>query len=183
MNLTGKKQKYLLVAALVLALSGVIWWNCRLNSTGVNEEPQTGNSGETAVSFESIKENGVQAVDSPVAGTDYFESFREERESVRALELQYLDEIIATSASDAETLADAEAQKLSVIKNMEAEFTVENLVRAKGFRDAAVTFHSGTVNVVVDADSLSEEQVAQILDIVLRETGETAENVKVIPGS
>ena len=35
------------------------------------------------------------------------------------------------------------------------------------------------VNVIVDADALTDEQVAQILDIVLRETGETADNIKV----
>ncbi len=181
MNLTGKKQKYLLIAALVLVLGGVIWWNCTLNGTEKGAEQGTGEA--TKVSFENITEKSVQEAAASVAGTDYFASFREERESVRALELKYLDEIIAASASDAETLADAQAQKLSVINNMEAEFTVENLIRAKGFRDAAVTFHSGTVNVVVDAEVLSEEQVAQILDIVLRETGETAENVKVIPGA
>ena len=39
------------------------------------------------------------------------------------------------------------------------------------------------MNVVVDCEMLTDEQVAQILDIVQRETGESAENVKVIPGA
>ena len=69
------------------------------------------------------------------------------------------------------------------MNNMEAEFTIENLIRAKGFTDAAVTFHGGSVSVVVDCDTLTEEQVAQLLDIVRSETGEPAENVKVIPGA
>ena len=75
------------------------------------------------------------------------------------------------------------AQKLALVNNMEKEFTIESLIRAKGFRDAAVTFHGGSVNVVVDCETLTDEQVAQILDIVQRETGESAENVKVIPGA
>ncbi len=50
---------------------------------------------------------------------------------------------------------------------------------AKGFEDVAVTFHTGSVNVIVDAAELTDKQVAQILDIVLRETGEEAGNVKV----
>ena len=65
-------------------------------------------------------------------------------------------------------------------ENMEAEFTIENLLRAKGFSDAAVTFHKGSVNVVVDSPQLSSEQVAQILDVVTRETGESADNIKIL---
>ena len=62
---------------------------------------------------------------------------------------------------------------------MEKELTVESLLKAKGFADAAVTLHRGAVNVILSAESLTEEQVAQVLDIVMRETGEPAENVKV----
>ena len=42
-----------------------------------------------------------------------------------------------------------------------------------------VSIHQGSINVVVGADKLNDEQVAQILDIVLRETGKNAENVKI----
>ena len=35
------------------------------------------------------------------------------------------------------------------------------------------------MNVILSAESLTDEQVAQILDIVMRETGEGAENIKV----
>lgn len=62
---------------------------------------------------------------------------------------------------------------------MEMEVTIENLVRAKGFDEVIVSLHAGSVNVIVGETELTDEQVAQILDIVLRETGEKAENVKV----
>ena len=65
---------------------------------------------------------------------------------------------------------------------METEFSIEKLIIAKGFSDAAVTFHKGAVNVVIEADELTSEQVAQILDIVKRESGEKAENIKIMAG-
>ena len=117
------------------------------------------------------------------APADYFQSFRDEREAVRKMEIEYLDEIIATSANDAETLNDAQQQKLELVSNMEKEFVIENLIRAKGFLDAAVTFRGGAVNVVVNAQELSKSEVAQILDIVRGETGESAENIKILTGS
>ena len=42
-----------------------------------------------------------------------------------------------------------------------------------------MTLHAGSVNVILSAESLTHEQVAQVLDIVMRETGEGAENIKV----
>ncbi|MEI3424655.1 MAG: SpoIIIAH-like family protein [Christensenellales bacterium] len=104
------------------------------------------------------------------------------RESTRLLEIEYLDEIIAASANDSETLKDATEQKLRLVANMEAEFSAESMIRAKGFSDAAVTFHKGSVNVVIAAEELSSEEVAQILDIVKRETGEKTENIKIMAG-
>ena len=62
---------------------------------------------------------------------------------------------------------------------MEMEFAIEALLTAKGFADAAVTFHTDSVNVIIKAQELSEQQVAQVLDIVCRETGERAENIKI----
>ena len=164
-----------------MLLAGVVYWNYSLNAGKETEGVGTAAQGG-GESFH-IESMSGDTLETSAAGEDYFESFRTERESVRELEIGYLDEIIATSASDAVTLADAQAQKLALVNNMETEFTIESLIRAKGFADAAVTFHGGSVNVIVDCETLSDEQVAQILDIVQRETGESAENVKVIPGA
>ena len=101
-----------------------------------------------------------------------------DRDDTRQKEIEYLDAVIEQGA-DQETLADAQQQKLDIVNNMEKELTVESLLKAKGFADAAVTLHSGAVNVILSAESLSEEQVAQVLDIVMRETGEPADSVKV----
>ncbi len=108
----------------------------------------------------------------------FFEAFRNDRNVTREKEIAYIDAIIEQGA-DAETLAEAQRQKLVIVDYMEKEMTVENLLKAKGFADAAVSLHSGSVNVVLAAETLSDEQVAQVLDIVMRETGEIADNVKV----
>ncbi len=110
---------------------------------------------------------------------DFFNAFRTDRENVRAKELEYLETIMVMEQTDAETLADAQEQQMEIVSCMEAEFTVESMLKAKGFSDAAVTFHKGSVNVVLRAEQLTDQQAAQVLDIVCRETGETAQNVKI----
>jgi stage III sporulation protein AH len=118
------------------------------------------------------------SVSAPGAQGSFFDMYRSERDSVRTQELAYLDAIVAQGGDEA-TLSEAQKQKMNLVDCMESELNTENLIRAKGFEEVIVSMHNGSVNVIVDADALTDEQVAQILDIVLRQTGETAENIKV----
>lgn len=165
------KRKYGMLAAMVVLLIVAVVVNYHMNQDA---------NDETAMlpGMIDVQKNNPKD-ETPVDSGDYFETFRTDRENVRNKELDYLETIITHDQTDAETLADAQQQKLDIVSGMEKEFTVEKLLKAKGFTDAAVTFHAGSVNVVIDTPSLSEEQVAQILEIVVRETGESAENIKI----
>ena len=123
-------------------------------------------------------ETTAVSVSAPGAQGSFFDIYRSERDSVRTQELAYLDAIVAQGGDEA-TLSEAQKQKMTLVDCMESELNTENLIRAKGFEEVIVSMHNGSVNVIVDADALTDEQVAQILDIVLRQTGETAENIKV----
>ncbi|MEG1525175.1 MAG: SpoIIIAH-like family protein [Clostridia bacterium] len=129
---------------------------------------------ETAITGDSVSE----AASAAAVQLSFFDSFRKERDTTREQEIAYIDTIIEQGA-DAETMADAQKQKLSIVEGMEKEMTIESLLKAKGFKEAAVTLHEGAVNVILSAEALSDEQVAQVLDIIVRETGERTENIKI----
>lgn len=162
-------KRVLTAAGLCLLLVAAVVTNILVNK-GKNRTEETSVQHSAGVTQVSAQSGSI--------GMDFFASYREERDSVRTQELAYLDAIVAQGA-DTETLSDAQQQKLELVNAMETELTVENLVRAKGFTDVIVSIHKGNVNVVVGTDTLNDEQVAQILDIVLRETGKSAENVKI----
>lgn len=162
-------KRVLTVAGICLLLAAAVVTNVLL--TGKDERTKL--AAEATASADKLA--SVSTVGNNLG---FFASYREERDNVRTQELAYLDAIVAQGA-DAETLNDAQKQKLDLINCMEIELTVENLVRGKGFDDVIVSMHAGSVNVIVGADALNDEQVAQILDIVLRETGESAQNVKI----
>lgn len=161
-------KRVLTAAGLCLLLAAAIVTNVLVNKSKATTE-KTGTQNAPEVTQVSTQ-NGTQM--------NFFAAYRDERDSVRTQELAYLDAIVAQGA-DTETLSDAQQQKLELVNAMETELTVENLVRAKGFSDVIVSIHKGNISVVVSAETLSDEQVAQILDIVLRETGKSAENVKI----
>ena len=112
---------------------------------------------------------------------NFFADFRTERTKNREQEMIYLDSIIADEAANADAVREAQNLKLEITRSMEAETTIEGMLKSKGFAEAVVTFSSDSVNVVVGQNELTQQQVAQVLDIVRTETGAKAENVKVIP--
>ena len=59
--------------------------------------------------------------------------------------------------------------------------TLTNLVNNKGFSEAVVTILSDSVDVVVNADDLTESQIAQIEDIVKRKTECSADKIVISP--
>ena len=155
------------VAAICMLLAAAVITNVIVNNRAAEKQK--------ADALTATSQSGAVPASTSLG---FFASYREERDNVRTQELAYLDAIVSQGADEA-TLSDAQRQKLDLINCMELELTVENLVRGKGFEDAIVSMHAGSVNVIVGAETLSDEQVAQILDIVLRETGESAENVKI----
>ena len=161
-----------IIAVVAALLIGAVYLNVQLNgqtSSPAPSPPPTHSAGGTDI------DTSIQSS----AGTNYFADFRTSGEQTRNREIEYLNAIINNENTDAETLKDAQEQMTEIVDCMEKEFTIESLLKAKGFTDAAVTFHYGSVNVIVDASALTNEDVAQILDIVKRETGEEAQNIKV----
>ena len=165
-----ERKKWYLLGAFAVVLAGLAFLNYRLS----------GNADKELTAAQPTDAPAVRAQAGISGAGDYFDMFRLERDEAREMEIGYLDEIIAAGATDSETLEEAQQQKLALVGNMEKEMVIETMIVAKGFRDAAVTFGSGTVNVVLDASEITEEQAAQILDIVLCETGFRAEQVKIV---
>ncbi len=96
-----------------------------------------------------------------------------------------------TRAKNKETLMDiinstsiSEEQKQSAVEDMialtdiaEKETAAESLLEAKGFADVVVSISENGVDVVVNAETLTDAQCAQIEDIVTRKTGTAPENI------
>ena len=111
----------------------------------------------------------------------FFRDYRFEREQERNKEVTHINSIVDNPNSDADVLKEAQMQLLELTTNMEAELVIENLIKAKGIKDAIVIRHRGNVSVIVDKTELVPEEVAMILDIVKRESSKDTNNIKVIP--
>lgn len=154
-------KKVLVIAglAILLAVTGVLNWKFAADKKARQQAEGNGGTEQTVSSFAD---------------------FRTERERVRTQELTSIDSIINNENTDTQTLAEAQKMKLELTDTMEKELLIEGLLKAKGFEDAVITISDTAVDVIVKQKDLTKQQVAQVLEIVLREAGDiSAENVKI----
>lgn len=169
-NEKGKKLKallrnknFVLSMVLVLAVAGVGYANYAV----------------THSADEEIVGTGADAAEE-IAAQDVFANYRAERTSARAEEISYIDSVVSSEAGE-DVKNDAQKQKLELVSNMEAELTTEGVIKTTMLMDAVVTVRDDAVNVVVNKAELSENEVAQIAEIVKTQTGQTAQNIKIMP--
>lgn len=155
----SKKKKIIVLASMValLVLTGCL--NYFLN------RPETERAG----------------AENTVTYSDYFAMSRSDRATSRSETVMYYEAIIASEASSAEAKTKAENELAALVSCMETEQRLETLIKALGFSDCLVTVGAENVNVILKSDALSDQEVAQVLDIVLTETDKTAFNVRIKP--
>ena len=144
----------------------------------------TNASGEAAASNDTVasRENAGEAVmvSNTVKG-NYFEEAKLSREQTRAKNKETLTELVNNANATEKQKAKAMNEIMKMTEASEKETATENLLAAKGFSEAVVTILKDGVDVVVNAESLTEQQIAQIEDVVKRKTGCEADKIVISP--
>lgn len=153
-----KKKRVLIVTGfcLLLALTGVL--NIVLN-----------NSANTSTGSETV------------TTTSFFASYRTDRNSTYEQEMLYLNAIIASDSASTEAKKNAEAEQANIIANMKLQTSLEGLIKSKGFSDVVVSALTNNISVIVKSGSLTDVEVANIVEIITSETNYTIDNIKIIP--
>lgn len=114
------------------------------------------------------------------AQSNYFEAYRTNRQSIRDMEMRYVQTVSDNQNSDSAVKKEAEERLLEIASLMEKELKIENLIKAKGFEDVIAFVEEGSVNIVIKAEQITSAQATKILKIVVDETGEASQNVTII---
>ena len=122
---------------------------------------------------------------SPIPGEEvtptanYFTEVRSTRNTSRNKQLIQINEIIEQSAEGSEEREEALLMKLKITEIMEQENLLENLIKAKGYEEVAVTIGSSSDNVsiiVKDAD-FDQDDAVLIYTLCSDEINATPDNV------
>lgn len=93
------------------------------------------------------------------------------REQSRSRTKEYLLSIINDDAIEESAKQEATAAYVKLSDNIEKETDAETLLAAKGYNAAIVTISDESVDVALNAETISDTERAQIEDIVTRKTG------------
>ncbi|SES87430.1 SpoIIIAH-like family protein [[Clostridium] polysaccharolyticum] len=112
---------------------------------------------------------------------DFFSSAKITREQTRAKNKETLMDVVNNANV-------TESQKQSAISSIikmtdlaEKESAAEILLEAKGFKDVVISCVDDGADVLINAENLTEQQMAQIEDIVKRKTGICADKIVITP--
>ncbi len=136
---------------------------------------------ENKIEENKIEENQVQT--SVKADEDqelqYFAESRLEREKMYSQMIESYQKILQNTAiSEAQReIAQNEIKKINDIKN--SIMIAENLIKNKGIEDVIIFINGESVNIIVKANDLSQEQIAQVQNIVTRELKVEIENIHI----
>ena len=128
-----------------------------------------------------INNNVANEANASIQSTaNFFTNYRNDRVDTRNQEILYLDAIIASEATSIEAKTAAEAERLALVTTMDMVMTIENLLVAKGFENAVVSTSAGNISVIVETAGLTNNEVAQICDVVLNNSNYSIDNIKII---
>ncbi len=151
-----KTKKIIIIAVMVVLLGVTGYLNIALNSSATQQTS-----------------GGVTL--------DFYTKYRDYREETRSKELLIYESILNNASSTAEQIADAQSKMKAIQATLSLEFALESQIGVYGYDDVVVSCSSDIINVMVKAESLTQNQVDQIVSILQRETNAVIDNIKIIP--
>lgn len=137
------------------------------------------NNAEKSGMMEEQSVPGEAVLASTTISGDYFSSAKLKREQTRSKNKTMLMDLLSDASATEEQRDIAFNKIVALAEIAEIENSTELLLEAKGFDGAVVSIVDNTVDVVINAVAVTDGQIAQIEDIVIRKTGMAAENIVV----
>lgn len=143
------------------------------------EDYTVADSGELKSASEENPGEAVMVSNS--LGADYFSSAKLSREQSRDKNKETLMTIINNDKIASKDKKSAIDQVAQLTKDAQMESAAELMLEAKGFTDSVVSIEKGSADVIVNAGELTQQQLAQITDIVTRKTNISADHIVITP--
>lgn len=134
-------------------------------------------TGDTSQETNGESTPGEAVFTSVTIQSGYFANAKLNREQMRARNKETLMEVVADDSVSDEMKQNAIDEIIALTARAECENAAELLLEAKGYEGVVVSMSEKEVDVVVNALSITEQQIAQIEDIVNRKTGISADGI------
>lgn len=182
-------QIILFVVALMLVSAGYLSYSMRgtpvsSNIVSENEVSSIGDarlvSSNNVIDSNSLNEVSVATSSSSSSRTDdYFASSRLGRDTMYSQMIESYQNLLDNQnvSEEQKTVA---TQEITEINNTQNSIMIcENLIKTKGISDVVIFVNDKSINVIVKADTLEQDTIVQIQNIIAREMNAEIENIHI----
>ena len=177
----------IIAAALVLALGSAVfinWYYNRPSVKSANAKPSVeavDNTGGNLGDAQLVNSSGVsESAVTTGKSSDYFASAKLRRNSAHDEASETLNKVIKDSSSDASAVKEATEALKALSNAIKLEGDIEALIKAKTGGDCVVIINNNSAEVIVAKGALNDTVILQIKEIVLKQTGFSAENITIV---
>ena len=176
MNKKMKRNLMILTVVLFVSAAAYLNWNYSQSAANVGKI-----LGESALVSGTADGSSLEE-DASGAKKNYFDTARLNRQESRDSALSLLKEAAADEKADQAAIDEANREIQQIAQNTTTEATIENLVMAKGYSDCVAFVNKESVSVVIagTGEGLQNSDIAKVTDIVMEETGLTADKIKIM---
>ena len=176
------KKKEVIATALVvlIGVAGYLNWSYQDTirvSDGESYVEEAKNLGEAE--FVSNPQNDVADATAPVL-EEYFSEAKLSKDNSRSRALEILNQTATNESFDGDIRRQAQDKIVSIAENTEKETIIENLAKAKGYKNISVYIDGESVEIIVKKDNFSSDDAKTIKEIVTSELDTSAKNIKII---
>lgn len=201
MKILKKNQLIILVISLMLVTAGYLnFTSTNYNESNVSTIAELGDAtlvNSNNIESENKVENTVETINNETIENEsnnivpneetietnqedtYFTTSKLDRENIYSQMLETYQEIYNNTNSTTEQKSEAIKEIAKINETRNAIMIAENLVIAKGFEDIVIFANENSVSIIIKAEKLEPEQIAQIQNIVSRELEVGAEIINI----
>ena len=169
----GKRNWIIIGAVLLVAVAvylNYIWFYDPMSSIGYGDNNMQ----------DQYQDGQNRAGTGGTVSESYFTSAQLSREKARDEALDVLKTVVESEDALQATKDTALSDISRIALDMEQEANIETLVKAKGFAQCVAVKSGDQISVIVESEGLMPNQVAQIKEIVYKETGIKPAGVTII---
>ena len=146
------------------------------NTTNTIEENTTNTTNTTN---NETEQNTTQTNSNTVSTDDYFTKSKLERETMYSQMLESYENVL-NSSNSLETQKQSATDEIKKINDTKNSIMIcENLIQTKGFENNIVFVNGSSISVIIKSDEMTQEEVAQVQNIVSREMRAEIENIHI----
>ena len=134
---------------------------------------------ENANTTNTTENNETTATTVTVTSDEYFTKSKLERDTMYSQMIESYENIL-NSSNALETQKQSATEEIKKINDTKNSIMIsENLISTKGFSNNIIFVNGDSISVIIGANELTQEQVAQIQNIISREFSAEIENIHI----